>query len=109
MKTNKAAIKHLNEYFKHLNVIPIVNALVEGGFIEEDTLTEPERVAQAAKDWIENSMPGATPRSVFRYASGWNTSSWEYVLNESFENDSTKIKIIFQALVILAKEAGVEL
>lgn len=86
----------------------IINSLIEGGFIVADpepVITEPERIAQAAKDWIGT----ADYNSAFVYASGWSTAGWEEVLKEPLEHNIAQIKNVFAALVILAKEAGVEL
>lgn len=107
MKKNKRAVKLLNEK-KINNADYIVSHLIEGGFIEEDVMTEPERIAQAARDWL-GATGEKSPSQVFNYASGWGTASWEYVLKETCENAPSKNQNIFWALVILAKEAGEEL
>lgn len=109
MKTNKAAVKVLTEN-GWSSCHSIVRDLIEAGIIEEDVMTEPERIAQAAKIWLGSNH---TSESVFEHASGWSTASWAYVLNEPYEggldHDCKRIKDIFLAIVILAKEAGVEL
>ncbi len=87
----------------------IVKTLIEGGFIEAEPLSEPERIAEAARNWLGNGS-SKSAKQVFDYASGWTTSSWEYVLGEKFEDSNPMMsKEIFAALVLLAKEAGIDL
>lgn len=84
----------------------IVNSLVAAGILEASPLSEPERIAQAAKDWVGSAFDAA---QVFGFATGWSTEAWETVLDEKFEHDLSKQKNVFAALVLLAKEGGVEL
>lgn len=115
MATNKAAVDHLNNNGWSDSDF-VVEDLIEGGFLEADPepeLTEPELIAQAAKDWIGKIGSNG---NAFSYASGWSTCSWKVVLEDklavnefNLENDIPRLKNIFAALVILAKEAGEEL
>ena len=75
--------------------------------------SEAEVLAERAKDWLGKY---GSPQDAFDKASGWSTESWRIVANNSYEDQSEykfsfpgEIKVIFGALVILAKEAGVEL
>lgn len=107
MATNNNAVEHLmNSGYMKATSENAVYFLIEGGFIEADepVITEPERIAKVAKDWIGS----ANYESVFGYASGWSTAGWEEVLKEPLEHDIAKIKNVFAALVILAKEDGIE-
>ncbi len=83
-----------------------IAAMIDAGFIEDDPMTEPEYFAQAAKDWVGSAFDAA---QVFGFATGWSTEAWETVLDEKFEHDLSKQKNVFAALVLLAKEGGVEL
>lgn len=109
MKTNKAAVKVLTES-GWSSCHSIVRDLVEAGIIEEDVMTEPEHIAHTAKTWLGSNHDA---KSVFDYASGWSTESWAHILNEPYKdglsNNCSRIKDIFRAIVILAKEAGVKL
>ena len=100
MATNLDAVKHL-ERLQINNASYIVTRLVEAGFIEEKKLTEPERYAQAAKDWVSADR-------VFTLASAWTTEGWAVVLNEEIMT-LEKRRNIFWALVLLAKEEGIDL
>lgn len=89
------------------NAREIVENMIDGGFVEADPIpeTNPERLAKTARAWI-----GTTPGISFGYASGWSEEGWEHVLNEKFDAHDIQIrKDIFAALVILAKEDGIEL
>lgn len=83
----------------------IVKDLIEGGYVEEETLTIPEQMAEAARNWVSN---GSDPKVVFHLAKGWSTHSWEYVLDRDLKHPEN-ISQVFDALVILAKRAGIEL
>lgn len=89
--------------------------LIDGGFIEADKLSEPEILVERTKKWLGNTKT-INPKDTFNMASGWSTDSWRIVVNNSYENHGeyafntpSEIKYIFDALVILAKEAGIEL
>lgn len=111
MATNKRVVDILddNEYGP---ASKIVSVLIEHGFIEADEMTEPERFAQGARNWISSlSTVDDGPKAVFNSASGWSTDSWETVMSfgqidREKINHPDKIRNIFAALVILAKEAG---
>jgi hypothetical protein len=89
-----------------------VNLLIKAGLIEDVPLSEPEILAEGAKKWL--GYHGST-KDAFDKASGWSTDSWRIVMNDSYLdcdreyqfNTPWEIKWIFDALVILAKEAGV--
>jgi hypothetical protein len=95
----------------------IVKVLIHEGHVEADPVSPAQELADIAKAWLGNtgsSTCGAL--DAFDKASGWSTESWRIVANGSYDvqteypfNDPTKIKLIFKALVILAKEAGMEL
>lgn len=110
-ETNSAAVKYLADSgWNGFNPAKeVVSMLVKGGFIEADPKieSEPEVFAQKAKAWLKEH--GVTePTAVFDKASGWNTESWGVVLSEeNITHNYKKIKSIFEALMILAKEAGV--
>lgn len=109
--SNKNAVKYL-ERLSVTNANYVVARLVEGGYIEDIPMSEPERLAEGAKKWLGKY---GSVKDTFNKASGWSTDSWKIVMNDEFlENDKTyqfnmpwEIKWIFDALVILAKEAGV--
>src|SRR5258705_6979214 len=109
MATNKLAVDVLNTY-EYGPASKIVDVLIRYGFLEADEMTEPERYAQGARDWIYKYSPDiadTSAKTIFDKASGWNTEGWEAVMgNEPILHNNTKIKNIFAALVILAKEAG---
>lgn len=92
---------------------PVITAhLIDGGFVEADPMTDAEHVADQANRWLGKRN---NAKNTFDKASGWNTDSWRLVVNNdpkekrfNFDNP-TEIKLIFAALVILAKEAGIEL
>lgn len=109
MAVNLEAVKYL-ERLQISNASYIVGRLVEGGFIEETKFSEPELFAAAAKTWVS----GTGASDVYKFASGWSTSSWQHVLRESGINVSLDHNIdglrnVFLATAILAKEAGVDL
>lgn len=107
--TNRDAVKVLNN-----NEIgpanKIVEVLINNGFMYADDITEPERYAQAAEAWVDTHSQGTNPREIFDKASGWNTEAWEIVMDkEPIVHHPQKIKNIFAALVLLAKEAEIDL
>lgn len=109
MATNKAAVTAIMITQPPSQVkdsaAKVVSILVDKGFLEADVLTEPERFAQAAYNWLGNISPSAA----FHNAVGWSTNGWETVLGESLSHNLDKIRIVFEALVIMAKNAGKEL
>lgn len=88
----------------------IVDCLINDGYIQDVPLSEPEIMAEAAKTWL--GRYGST-RDAFEKASGWSTASWRVVMDESsldreYHFDTpNEIQWIFEALVIMAKEAKV--
>lgn len=104
MTTNKDAVRHL-ESRNIGNANYIVGQLVEGGFIEETPMTEPEKIAERAKQWLGNKKGS---KETYRLASGWSTDSWAHVLERSIQKPEG-VRDLFLATIILAKEAGEEL
>jgi hypothetical protein len=109
MKTNKELEHYLNNHGWD-NSSYIVNSLIEGGFIEPDPdpepgLTEPERIVKLVKEWCGIG-------NVFKYAVHWNDSDWKVVFKESDytldEDDRSRRLNIFKALIMLAREEGIE-
>lgn len=107
MPNNKNAVRYLeNRDIDNANYI--VGQLIEGGFIEDIIPTEPELLVEAAKKWLSRTGK-KTSKEDFGFASGWNTEGWEQVTGEVFIHKPEKIRNIFAALVIMAKEAEVQL
>lgn len=109
MATNKAAFNALVSSPFILTEENAIMVLIKAGFITADELTEPERYAEGARNWVRyHSAPGcADAKEIFDKASGWCTEGWETVMDgEKIVHYPNKIKNIFQALVILAEEAG---
>ena len=100
---NKEAVRFLEAKSVN-NANFIVARLIEGGFIEDIPLSEPERLAEGAKQWLGLG----TPYEKFETATGWSTEGWRTVMSEKFQHPA-QTRQIFHALVILAKEAGLEL
>lgn len=95
----------------------IVRLLIEHDIIEADKISDAEVLAARARKWVGNY---GSSSDVFNKASGWNTESWIIVANDPYAKDygldldwkfdtPMEVKQIFAALVILAKEAGIEL
>lgn len=105
--TNKAAIKALEDSPYILSARSAVSTLIRAGFLEADPVTEPERFAEAAKVWCSNASKTG-PKEVFACAAGWTTAGWEAVMRQPLFYPATN-QNVFKALVILAKEAGIEL
>lgn len=110
MATNRSVVNILDNS-GYGPATKIVSVLIEHGIIEADEMTEPERYAQSAKNWISDlSTVDDSPKAVFHSASGWSTDSWETVMSygktdrEKINHHPDKIRNIFAALVILAKE-----
>lgn len=98
--------KKVTEYLEGLGYFApddIVGDLIEGGFIDADEMTEPERYAHVAHKYLRGDSI-----YIFETAAGWNTASWETIMKERIGTPAN-IRNIFAALVILAKEAGVSL
>ena len=122
MPTNRTIEKYLYEA-GYISASDITNDLINGGFIEKDKLTKPEELAEKAKSWIggqhgpygNRRLCGAA--DAFDKASGWSTDSWRVIASEDPDGEDwewkldtpNEIKYIFEALVILAREAGIEL
>lgn len=107
MRTNKAVVDYLSDC-GYSSPNGIVYDLIDAGFIEPDPvpeLSEPERFVAKAKEWLGE----LNKTDYFKYASGWSTASWETVTEESIDHNTDKIRSIFYALVILAKETGINL
>lgn len=109
MSTNLKAIDFLigKDLYQYDLTERIVEALVNQGFIEADELSEPEQYAEGAKNWIR-SCGGGNPLNTFQCAAGWDSDSWKVVM-EKVGHYGISHTAIFNALVILAKEAGVNL
>lgn len=107
--TNKAAITALKASPVTLTEEHSVAILIEAGLLEADDPSEPEQYAQAAYEWIEENNCITDQKAAFERASSWSTSSWGRLVNKSLEYDEARKKNIFAALVIMAKNAGVEL
>lgn len=109
-RTNRAAVAALRSSPLILNEETAVQALIDAGIIEADVLTEPERYAQMAREWIgeinEEMKIQTKAEAVYNYASGWSTDSWAHVTGENFGNDTFKARNAFLATVLLGKEAG---
>jgi hypothetical protein len=104
MATNKKVVKLLSDH-GYIQSDTIVRILIDNGLLQEDQQSEPEKFAQAARDWVGDRVE----KNVFDYASGWSTGAWETVLKETIADRVEKTQNVFYALVILAKEAGIEL
>lgn len=105
MKVNRAVTEYLVKHGWVATAEKVVSDLIEGGFIKEDNLTNPERLAAKAKEWLRVK---GNSKEAFKLASGWNTDGWHAVTGQSFENPE-QVRDIFAALVILAKEAEIKL
>lgn len=120
MAVNKAAIKALEDSGSlygntRIQADVIVKILIDEGFIEADVMSKPEELAERARKWL-GFHGGTGPKDTFDKASGWSTESWKVVANDNLYDDfewefkvPNEIKHIFGALIILAKEAGIEL
>lgn len=112
--TNKNAIQVLEDYgFDY--TVETIRVLVMNGFIEADPIpeiSEPEQMALDAKTWLGKY---GSNHDAFSKASGWSTESWQIVIRDVRKDDKPRfgdpgdIRNIFAALVILAREAGIEL
>lgn len=109
MATNKAAYNALVSSPFILTEENAITVLIEAGLLEADPITEPERFAEGARNWVVNHSGSENDvKNIFDKASGWCTEGWEVVMGgEKIVHNTTKIKYIFQALMILAEEAGV--
>lgn len=109
MDSNKVVYGLLrNNGWNASNANKIVNDLIVGEIIEADKLSEPEKLVFKAKKWLGVPDHPCSEYS-FNTAAGWSTNGWEHVTDDTFEHFPVKTKYIFEALVIMAKEAGVEL
>jgi hypothetical protein len=97
---------------RHGGIYCLKNVATVNGHIKPQK-TEAQVLAEIAKEWLGNI---SSTHDAFDKASGWSTESWRIVANGSYTDQSkfrfsnpTEIKSIFGAIVILAKEAGIEL
>lgn len=103
-------VKDREYYHTHGGLFCLTNVATVDGRTEP--LTEAEVLANVAQEWLGKH---GSSQDAFDKASGWTTDSWRIVANGSYDNhllykfsNPTEIKVIFGALVILAKKAGIE-
>lgn len=111
---NKAAVKYLEEWGFD-DAKRIIDLLIDNEFVEDQPVSRAEDLADRAAKWLGTLGGDQTARKQFELASGWSTDSWRIVANNSYEvhldypfSNPTEIKLIFQALCIMAGKAGID-
>lgn len=108
MRTNKAAEELICVRGWGTSAPVIIGYLIEAGFIQPDPLTSAEQIVEATRRYI-GVNEGYNAKQVFTCAAGWDSNSWGVVLGKHIYAGGNDTLNIFHALVILAKEAGIEL